>query len=352
MEKLSKTLTLLFFFISTTDIWCQSVQVGIIDFYGPRSNDMELKNCLPFKENDIINLDSIGSSFTSVFEYKQAILDWFKQTQPKIKQAELSFICCVDQKGKWIVYVGVDTILTQIPERIKANDIKLPTEITSVYDSVNDLTIVAIQHGEADEDDSNGHSLITYLPARKLQEKFIKYADANLNLLREVLKTSKYDEQRAVAATVIGYYHNKAEIIKDLLEAVTDADQNVRNNATRAIGIIAEYAQSRPNLKIEIAADPFIKMMNSILWTDRNKGVSVLRVLSSTRDEKLLLKLKDEALESLIDMANWKSDGHSYVGYLILGRIAGWTEEALNFDSFNKNKNKSELINKMLLTIK
>jgi hypothetical protein len=63
-----------------------------------------------------------------------------------------------------------------------------------------------------------------------------------------------------------------------------------------------------------------------------------------------LLKLKVKALESLIDMANWKIDSHSYVGYLILGRIAGWTEEALNFDSFKNNK--PEMMNKLLYSIK
>ena len=344
----SITLTIFFFFISTTNIWCQPMQVGIIDFYGPRSRstDMELKKCLPIKENTTIQMDSIESYFKN----KEAILDCFKLTQPKFKNIEVSFICCADMAGKYIMYVGVDSTLKQNPERIKTNDIKLPSEIARVYDSLDNLIILAIQHGEFDDDWTNGHSLFAYLPLRKLQEKFIPYADANLNLLREVLKTSKYAEQRAMAASVIAYHHNKAEIINDLLEAVTDADQNVRNNATRAIGIIAWYTQGKPDLKIEIPADPFITMMNSILWTDRNKGVSVLHVLSGNRDEKLLSKIKDKALESLIDMANWKSDGHSYMGYLTLGRIAGWKEEDLNFDSFKTNK--SEMMKKMLSAIK
>lgn len=342
------TLIIFFFFISTTNIWCQPMQVGIIDFYGPRSRsiDMELKKCLPIKENTTIQMDSIESYFKN----KEAILGCFKRTQSNIKKMEVSFICCVDSASEYIIYVGVDTTITLIPESIKMNDIKLPTEITSVYDSVNSLMVVAIQHGEADDDYTNGHSLIAYLPVRKLQEKFIPYADANLNLLREVLKTSKYAEQRAIVATVIAYYHNKAEIIKDLEEAVSDADQSVRNNATRAIGIIAEYAQSRPKLKIKIPADPFITMMNSILWTDQNKGASVLLRLSNNRDKKILAKLKDKALASLINMANWKMDSHSFVAYVILGRIAGWKEEDLNFDSYRKNK--PAQMNKMLSNIK
>ena len=340
----------IFFFFSMTVVWCQSMEVGVIDFYGPRSDDMELRSCLPFREYDTIELDSIASSLTTLSKYKQTLLDCFKRAQPNIKQVDLAFVCCVNQDNKWIVYVGVDTTLIKRSEDNKTSDIKLPGEITSVYDSLMNLLIVAVQLGEADEDYSDGHSLMKYLPARKLQEEFVKFADIHLNLVREVLKTSIYSNQRAVAATVIGYYHDKAEIINELLEAVSDSDNEVRNNAIRAIGIITEYAQSRPDLKIEIPADPFIALMNSVQWSDRNKSVSVLRVLSSSNDEKLLAKLKSEALESLVDMARWKSEGHSYTGYLILGRIAGWSEEALNFDSFRKNK--SELMNKLMKTIK
>lgn len=68
--------------------------------------------------------------------------------------------------------------------------------------------MIALGKGEATENDSNGHSLMTYLPARQLQEKFITYANKNLTLLREVLKNSKYADQREVAATVIAYYNN------------------------------------------------------------------------------------------------------------------------------------------------
>jgi len=342
-----KTLTLLFVIISTIGVGCQPMQVALIDFYGPRSNEAELRACLPFKVNDTIQILTDSATY---YGARKAILDCFKKAQPKIKQADLGFVCCVDS-SKWIVYVGVgvENESKKIPERLKTNDIKLPTEITGLYDSLQGLLMEAIHRGEAGEDRSSGHALTDYLPMRKVQQEFIRYANANLNLLIEVLKTSKYGSQRAVAATVMGYYHNKAAIIKDLLAAVTDFESEVRNNAVRAIGVIADYAQSRPDLKLEIPANLFITMINSITWTDRNKSMGVLLSLTANRNKNLLDHLKRDALEPIVDMAKWKNIGHAEAGLRVLGRMAGWTEKEIT-DGMNDDR--EIMIDKMLAKIR
>lgn len=152
-----------------------------------------------------------------------------------------------------------------------------------------------------------------------------------------------------MATWVIAYYHDKSAIVNDLSAAANDNNEDVRNNAIRALGIIINYLQQKPNLNFTISPDPFIALMNSISWTDRNKSVRILLSLTTKRDQALLSKLKNEALESLIDMANWKSEGHATSGYTILGRIAGWTDQEI-FDSYSKNR--QEMIAKMLATIK
>jgi hypothetical protein len=342
MKIINSILTILFTVISTTNIWSQASQVAIIDFYGS-NNESELRSCLTFKENDTLQFLT-ESAYPKA---KKAIVDCLL-SRSKIKQADIYFVCCYDKEGKWIVFVGVDSKPKKILENAKTIDIKLSTEIKSNYDSLMNLLMIAIEKGEASENDSNGHWLMTYLPARQLQEKFITYANKNLILLREVLKNSKYAEQREVAATVIAYYNNKAEIIRDLLGAVTDSDESVRNNAVRAIGIIANYSQMNPNLKIEIPADPFIDMMNSITWTDRNKSSFVLLALTDSRDKKLLNQLKQKALKPIVDMAKWKSNGHSMPGYIILGRIAGWTDQEI-MDGMNSDR--GQIIEKMLAKI-
>ena len=136
--------------------------------------------------------------------------------------------------------------------------------------------------------------------------------------------------------------------MNNLLYAVDDPDEVVRNNAARAIGMLAGYVGSHPELKITIPSDPFIKLINSIVWTDRNKGAGVLKQLTQNRNQKLLNEIKKEALPSIIEMAKWKDRGHAFFSFMILGRIAGIDEGSL----INKNISKDwvaqieEMVNK------
>jgi hypothetical protein len=49
--------------------------------------------------------------------------------------------------------------------------------------------------------------------------------------------------------------------------------------------------------------------------------------LSGVRDPKLLAILRREAMAPLIEMAHWKSDGHAMPALMILGRIAGLSDD-------------------------
>ncbi len=118
--------------------------------------------------------------------------------------------------------------------------------------------------------------------------------------------------------------------------ATDDPNENVRNNATRALGILAGYIRMHPNLKVTIPAEPFIKMLNSIVWTDRNKGAGVVMYLTEDRNPILLNKLKQHSLPSIIEMARWKSREHAFFSFIILGRIAGVDEQSLINTNFSK----------------
>src|SRR2546430_15254044 len=62
---------------------------------------------------------------------------------------------------------------------------------------------------------------------------------------------------------------------------------------------------------------------------DRNKAGGLLSELSTTRNRKLLDQLRAQALDSLIEMAHWRSYGHAYSSRILLGRIAGIEETRL-----------------------
>jgi hypothetical protein len=80
---------------------------------------------------------------------------------------------------------------------------------------------------------------------------------------------------------------------------------------------------------VRVPYEPFIALLHSPVWTDRNKASFALLELSARRDPKLLEKLRREAMAPLIEMAHWKSEGHAFPAFMILGRIGGLSDEAI-----------------------
>jgi hypothetical protein len=100
----------------------------------------------------------------------------------------------------------------------------------------------------------------------------------------------------------------------------------VRNNALRALGVLA---RSDKRIAAGIPASNFVAMLNSGIWTDRNKGAALLDVLTQARRPGLLSQLRNSALDSLIEMASWRSSGHAEAARSILGRVAGIDEDRI-----------------------
>jgi HEAT repeat protein len=131
-----------------------------------------------------------------------------------------------------------------------------------------------------------------------------------------------------IAALLLGYAPDKAAVVPDLEAAVLDSDAGVRNNATRALALIAHYASAHPELGIEIDPAPFVTMLNSGSWSDRNKGLAVLGTLTASRDPALIDALKSaDTLPALIEMCRWQSPSHSYLACRLLERVVGLPEQ-------------------------
>jgi len=94
----------------------------------------------------------------------------------------------------------------------------------------------------------------------------------------------------------------------------------------RALYVMASYASRTPGTSIHVPANPFVDLLNSPFWTDRNKASLALMELSAGRDPALLEALGSQALDSLIDMARWKNRPHALPAVYLLGRIGGLTE--------------------------
>ncbi|MBF8268506.1 MAG: hypothetical protein HW386_215 [Gammaproteobacteria bacterium] len=292
--------------------------IGTVDFYGLRIiPESRIQALLPFKEGDSppqIPLDSLRTGMPTTLG---------------VTKVEISLVCC-DNEGLSIVYVGVEEQSGNTPKyhAAPAGEVTLPPEVEHSYEESMIKLMEVVQSGKGGEDRSHGHSLSEYAPLRSIQENFIAYAAHYHDLLRQVLHETANAHHRAIAAHVLGYAQAKAGITDELAWAVQDPADEVRNNATRALAVIAEYANANPEQGIKIQPDPFIDMLNSVVWSDRNKALAVLISLTEKRDIAILQRLRERSLPSLIEMCRWQNLGHAASACAILRRIVGLPDDA------------------------
>jgi hypothetical protein len=248
---------------------------------------------------------------------------------PGVAEARLNAVCCND--GRMVLFVGIrETGTTGMTFRPAPHGTaRLPEDIVKAGADFEQSFVAAVMRGEADEDRSRGFSLMKDPATRAIQERFPAFAQRDLPLLRTVLRESGDDSHRALAAQVIAYAADKRAVLDDLAAAMRDPAPEVRNNAMRALALFAQYAREHPESKLSVPPTPFIDLLNSIDWTDRNKSSAALQQLTESRDPALLQELRSRALDSLIEMARWKSEGHAYMPFFILGRVAGMSEDAI-----------------------
>jgi HEAT repeat protein len=207
--------------------------------------------------------------------------------------------------------------------------VRLAADIVEAGKALQEAVRAAVQRGDAAEDDSQGHALFHDPASRSVQERFVGYAARELKELRRVLRDSSDAEQRALAAEILGYVANKRDVVGDLVYGMRDASAEVRNAAMRALAVFASMPPTSGRPIVRVPYESFVDLLQSPVWTDRNKASLALARLSERRDPRLLAKLRREAMVPLIEMARWKSEGHAIPALLILGRIAGQSDEAI-----------------------
>jgi hypothetical protein len=316
----------------------QAPRIGIIEFYGLRNiSEQQARQVIQIKEDD-----PVPDSRDEAQRRLEAL--------PNVKQARLKFVCC--DAGKTILYVGIREKGTRTLQFRPAPQgrIRLPDNMVRAGQAVSDAVTRAVEKSDVREDDSQGHALSHNPEARALQERFIPFAQQHLKLLRSVLRESADAQHRALAAEIIAYAPNKQYVVKDLVYGMTDPDTDVRNNSMRALGVIAKFAQRATRQSIKVPMQPFIEMLNSIEWTDRNKAAAALFQLTEKREAAVLSALRRHALQSLVEMARWKSPGHAQSPFFILGRVGKISEEEI-WKAWNSS-NRESLIQKVLKSIR
>jgi hypothetical protein len=299
--------------------------IGIIEFYGLRKvPEARVRKALGVAEGDKLpgNKPRIEDRIAEV---------------PGIVAANISAACCTD--GKAILYVGIEEKgarhfdVRTPPEE----DVVLPGMITEYYRKFVATVADVARKGETAEDLTEGHSLLSDPDARDIQLRFVAMADKYPSELRTVLRNSGDDEQRAIAAYVIGYATDRAGVVDDLQYALKDPDDTVRGNAIRALAALVVYASLNLDSGVRISPTWFIEMLNSVYWTDRNNAAVALVNMTESRDASSLQQLRERALPSLIEMAKWKHLAHALPDYILLGRVAGMPEKEIQ-DSWSNNQ--------------
>jgi hypothetical protein len=297
--------------------------LGEVDFFGYKGLDVAaVRAALPFHEGDSFPPANVHSD-----QLKRKVADAIRQAIGR-EPTDVSFICC-DAKQHYMVYVGLPgesyEVLAFNPA--PTGGVRLPKDALKLGQDLDHAWASAVMNGRATEDDSAGYALTNDPKARKAELALRDYALQHEDLVRQVLTSSSDAEHRGLAAQMLGYGRQSDRQIDDLVHASLDPDDGVRNNAVRALEVLAT---AKPALARSIPPQPFIRLLRSGAWLDHNKASLVLAALTTTREPKLLDELRADALESLLEMARWRYIGHAEAALTILGRIAGIEEDTLN----------------------
>jgi hypothetical protein len=247
-----------------------------------------------------------------------------------VQDAQLSEICC-DGSGRTMVFVGIaESGAPRATFRAApTGNVRLPAPIIA-RDSIFSLRLIeAVRAGRSAEVDSGGHTFFADSALNGIQHEYLAFAATNISLLREVLAHSASAEQRVLAAELLGYAPDVRTVIADLVAAMRDPVSDVRNAALRALWVIAAYGAKTPAIGIHVPAAPFIAMLWSLVWTDRNKSSLALSELTISRDSALLAELRARAVRPLLDIARWSDPGHAFPGVVLLGRIEGRSDQQI-----------------------
>ena len=294
--------------------FAQVPRIDVIDFYGVhKTPEAKVREALGVKEGDALP-PSKGD---------------VEERLDSIQGVAESHLEAVSDAKKMILYTGLEERgaphfdIREAPE----GDMKLPEVMTKEYRNFVEAAAAAARSNIVAEDLTQGHARSADPETRKIQDRFPLFATEHLAELRDVLRNSADEDQRAVAAYIIGYAPNKRDVLNDLQYALKDADAGVRANATRSLVAIEVLAKLDPKQGIKVSPTWFIEMLNSLSWSDRNRAVMALQILTDQPDQAILDQIRERALPSLIDMARWKTLAHALPPFLLLGRVAGLPED-------------------------
>lgn len=245
--------------------------------------------------------------------------------------SSIQAVCC--SGSNMILYVGVEEKgaihLNFHAEPTAA--ITLPQEIIDKYNAILHEAEASLRGRNADEDLTNGYSLLADAEGREQQQEMIPLVAAHLASIDQVVRTSNDPDQRAIAAYILQYAPRtprESKLMTDALQyALQDPDQEVRAKALTSLKAVLVGAKLHREQHIHVEPTWFVELMNSLDWRDRREASLALVTLTEKRDPDTLGLLRERALNSVVDMAQWQDLEHALPGFILAGRLAGLSEK-------------------------
>ena len=252
-----------------------------------------------------------GTEMAESKKGNDALLEGVNRVVEELVGKKTTDIATVFYQKSWTAYVGLPgaSCQTVVHNPVPDGDDTLPNTMIQTYDE----NMVA-----------NMQSLKTGLPAdqakcEKLEELSKEQTKPIVPRVMQVLAEAKDHHQRTVAAHCLGLVATTQGQIDALADAANDENAGVRNNAVRALAVIAS---SKSEVAKLIPAERFVKLISSGTWVDRNKGSFVIASLvRNYHNAKLLARLKQDSLPALKEIARWDL-GHASPALEILAAMA------------------------------
>ena len=295
-------------------------RVAAVEIYGARKVSLEkIRNAVAVKP---------GDPLPSREEAEERI-----DKIPGIVAARVEAACC--ERQNMVLYVGVEEKDSPHFEFHPAptGTVSLPDELAGNYRTFLNSVSESLRAGNADEDLTNGYSLMADPECRQLQQAFIPFVANDLVLIDRVIRESADSEQRAMAAYLMQYAprgpRTSTVMVNALQYALQDQEDSVREMAMKSLQAVAVGARLHPEQGIRIEPTWFIELMNSVVWSDRRNATLALVNLTDNRDPDTLLLLRQRALPSVLEMARWRDLEHALPAFILAGRLAGLDEKQI-----------------------
>jgi hypothetical protein len=311
-----------------------NIKVGEINFYG-------LHKISAARILSAVNLKPGAPLPPSKGELEDAI-----EKIPGVVFARVEAVCCEGSQATLFIGIEEKGAPHAAFHSEPAGAATLPPDLIDSFGRFVAAVQRAARQGNAAEDLTAGHSRMADPEARAFQDQFIAFAAGHLEQLRNVLRSAAEPEQRAIAAAAIGYAADKKTILNDLQFAMQDPDESVRANAVRSLVAVAVLASQQPDLGIRIAPTWFVELLNSAVLSDRVESAKALLTLTDRESPAVLQLVRERALPALAEMARWKTPRYALPSFLLLGRVAGLSEDQVR--QFWEKEDRESVIGKAL----